>query len=272
MIILTNKVNQQGWDTISPNYQKENQISLDDVHYGPFAPGEKEEGLLGHVKGKQILEIGCGGGQNSIALAKWGAIVTGVDQSKEQLRYAKVLANQENVDVQFLLGNVENLSKLKNSTFDTIVSSHALNYVEKLDDVFRECNRLLKPNGKFVICLSHPVSHYVWESLEEDNFDLLKKSNYFERNIAWDWDFPDGTKAPFESRLWTFEDIINGLIENGFLITRIREPRGYNTNNLSSEELSLIPYQWDLEKAQKFILLNQKFPYSLIVVAIKKKL
>ncbi|HSR35450.1 MAG TPA: hypothetical protein VLY63_33190, partial [Anaerolineae bacterium] len=65
--------NRQSWDTISANYQAHTRISTDDVHYGPLAPGERELGLLGNILGKHILEIGCGGGQNSIALTKWGA-------------------------------------------------------------------------------------------------------------------------------------------------------------------------------------------------------
>lgn len=44
-------------------------ISLEDVHYGPLSAGESELKLLGNVRGKDILEIGCGGGQNAIVLS-----------------------------------------------------------------------------------------------------------------------------------------------------------------------------------------------------------
>ncbi|MFX1286438.1 MAG: class I SAM-dependent methyltransferase [Promethearchaeota archaeon] len=67
-----------------------------------MAPGEKELGLLGNVKGKRILELGCGGGQNSIVLAKWGAKVIGLDISEIQLECANILAKKEGVRVDWL--------------------------------------------------------------------------------------------------------------------------------------------------------------------------
>lgn len=60
------ELNHRSWDTISAHYQASTRISTDNVHYGPLAPGER------------VIEIGCGG-QNGIALAKWGATCVGVD-------------------------------------------------------------------------------------------------------------------------------------------------------------------------------------------------
>ena len=58
-----------GWNIISGSYQMKTRISLEDVHYGPLSAGESELKLLGNVRGKDILEIGCGGGQNAIVLS-----------------------------------------------------------------------------------------------------------------------------------------------------------------------------------------------------------
>ncbi len=59
-----------GWNIISRAYQENIRVSLEDVHYGPISPGERELKLLGDVKGKDVLEIVCGEGQNTIVLAK----------------------------------------------------------------------------------------------------------------------------------------------------------------------------------------------------------
>ncbi len=64
---------ERGWNIISSACQRKTGISLKDVHYGPISPGEVDLKLLGNVKGKDVLEIGCGGGQNAIVLKKWGA-------------------------------------------------------------------------------------------------------------------------------------------------------------------------------------------------------
>ncbi|MFW9917781.1 MAG: class I SAM-dependent methyltransferase [Candidatus Thorarchaeota archaeon] len=266
---MTNRLNREGWNKISERYQVQNEISLVDVHYGPIAPGEKEEHLLGDVQGKKILELGCGGGQNAIVLAKWGAKVWGVDQSVKQLEHARQLATQEETAVEFLEANMESMSELNENSFDMILSSHAINYVENLQAVFRECARLLKSGGRVVLCLAHPIAFFAWEALEEDNFALLKERSYFRREESWEWDFPDGYSVPFESRLWTFEDIINGIITAGLTVEKVREPKGYDISSMPPAELEQIPYKWDAP-AQKFSELNQKIPYSLIVVASKK--
>ncbi len=267
---MTNRLNREGWNKISERYQQQNTISLSDIHYGPFAPGEKEERLLGDVQGKNILELGCGGGQNAIVLAKWGATVWGIDQSAKQLEYARQLASREEVAVEFLEANMESIPELKENLFDIILSSHAINYVENLQAVFRECKRLLKPGGRVVLCLGHPIAFFAWEALEEDNFALLQERSYFMREESWEWDFPDGYSVPFESRLWTLEDIFNGIISSGLAVEKVREPKGYDISSMSPEEREQIPYRWDTPEAQNFSELNQKIPYSLIVVASKK--
>ena len=102
-----------GWNIISRFYQAKTTISLEDVHYGPISPGESELKLLGNVKGKKILEIGCGGGQNSIVLAKWGAKPVGLDLSEVQIKHAQKLAKKEHVSVAFHVGNMEDPSAFK---------------------------------------------------------------------------------------------------------------------------------------------------------------
>lgn len=59
------------------------------------AAGERELKLLGDVKDRDLLEPGCGGGQNAIVLAKGGARFVGLDISDEQVRFARKLAEKE---------------------------------------------------------------------------------------------------------------------------------------------------------------------------------
>ena len=112
----------EGWNIISRGYQKKTRISLKDVHYGPISPGESELRLLGDVVGKDILEIGCGGGQNTIVLAKWGARSMGLDISEEQIKYARELADKNGVAVPFHVGDMENLSFFGEDSFDIVLS------------------------------------------------------------------------------------------------------------------------------------------------------
>ncbi|GAH11994.1 unnamed protein product, partial [marine sediment metagenome] len=88
---MSKKNIREHWNMDALKYQKREKISTDHVHYGPNCPYEKDLNLLGDVQGKKIVELGCGGGQCSIALTKRGAICTGIDLSDEQIKYAKNL-------------------------------------------------------------------------------------------------------------------------------------------------------------------------------------
>ncbi|MGH9181452.1 MAG: class I SAM-dependent methyltransferase, partial [Acidimicrobiales bacterium] len=65
---------------------------IDDVHYGPDIPTEAELRLLGNLSDRRVLELGCGGGQCLVALARKGAHAIGLDHSPEQLNAAKRLS------------------------------------------------------------------------------------------------------------------------------------------------------------------------------------
>ena len=118
-----------GWDEMSDSYQAEIRVSLDDVHYGPISPGERELHLLGDVRGTTVLELACGAAQNAIALAKWGAVVSAMDFSSQQLRRARTLIDREGVTVNLLRGDIERLSMFRDDRFDTVLSSSGWEFV-----------------------------------------------------------------------------------------------------------------------------------------------
>ena len=76
-------------------------LPLDVVVYGPDMPTEADLRLLGHVSGKRVLELGCGGGPAAVALARQGAKVIAVDPSVEQIGHARRLSEREDVTVEW---------------------------------------------------------------------------------------------------------------------------------------------------------------------------
>ena len=269
---MSNKKNEESWDRLSEYYQAHKRISVENVHYGPYGPGEQELRVIGNVTGLDVLELGCGGAQNAIVLAKWGAkSVTALDQSEKQLEYAKKLANSQGVKIRFLKGNIEDLSMLEDASFDLIVSSHAMSYVVDLPRVFSEVARVLRKNGRIVTCLGHPISHLLWVALEEGSMD--KVNNYFDdKRKVWDWSDENGTKiATFEDTAYRFEEIINGLIFAGLNIERVLEPPGYSEAQIENLGENQVPYRDVNFIDHQFITIHQKIPFSLIVSAIKSQ-
>ncbi len=171
----------RAWNEISPHYQAENRIPADLVHYGPHCPSEERLRLLGDVRGKRVLEIGCGGGQCSIAFARRGALATGLDISDAQIAFARKLAGACGVKVAFHRANAESLRPIADASQDIVFSAYALQYVRRLERCFAEVHRVLRPGGLFVFSLDHPF----WYCLAED--ELRVENSYFDREYTYRW-------------------------------------------------------------------------------------
>jgi SAM-dependent methyltransferase len=231
----------KGWNTISRDYQASVKISLDDVHYGPMAPGEKELRLLGDVAGRDILEIGCGGGQNAIVLAKWGARSVGLDISEEQISYATRLAREHKVAVPFHVGDMQDMSLFNEESFDVVLSSCAIGYSANPGQVFREVFRILRRDGLFVFCVMHPIA-LRGRRVRYGGRNYWGLGNYFYRGKRrWKWKFNEKV-AEFYGYGRTFGDYFNPLVTAGFAVEKILEPEPYPLDKMTEAEMSKIPY------------------------------
>lgn len=207
------------WNETSKGYQEDSKIRTKSAHYGPYAPDENKIRLLGSVREKRILEIGCGGGQCSIAFAKQGAKCTGLDLSKEQLKHAEELAKKNKVSVKFLKHDIQTLQGMKSKTYDIVFSAFALQYVPDLTKCFKEVFRVLKKGGLFVFSFDHPF----YSSLSPETFKIDKnynKSGKIEETETW----PDGSKHKFVAYIRKVSDIFDSLQKSGFSIEKMIEP------------------------------------------------
>jgi SAM-dependent methyltransferase len=171
------------WNQISPFYQAEHSIPTEFVHWGPHCPNEDELHLLSEVKGLRTLEIGCGGGQNTIALARRGALATGVDLSDAQVEFARGLAQREGVAATFVQASAEDLSVLADGSHDLVFSAFAFHFVEHMDRCFAEAARVLVPGGRFVFSVDHPFWYCA-----ADSTDLRVEFSYFDEMYWYDWE------------------------------------------------------------------------------------
>jgi len=256
------------WDLIAEDYRNMNRISPSDVHYGPMSMGEKELGLLGDVEGMKILELGCGGGHNSVALARLGAIVTGVDFSSEQLNFAKKLADEYGVSVEFIHGNIEDLRFLEDRKFDIVLSSFTLSYVENISQVFVEVYQVLKKAGSFVFSIEHPFMTNVMDGnfirFNEKTYPFMKDYFYTgEEEVKWKGSNVNGKLFLYKRKI---EDIINPLLGCGFQILMLLEPPVFNIEHMTPEEINNIPFFPSLDQMSYDLIKN--LPYTLIIKAV----
>jgi SAM-dependent methyltransferase len=243
------------WNRTSARYQARHQISVEAAHYGPWMPTENELRLLGDVRGKRILELGCGGGQCSIAFARQGAIATGIDLSDEQLAFARRLAAQQGVTVAFLQGDAADLHAFASASCDVVFSAYALQYVAAIAPCLAEVQRVMAPGGQFVFSLDHPLREVFWDE-EADEDSLVAVRSYWRRGPL-EWQF-SGSGEWMRSFHRTIGDWVDLLHAARLRVQRILEPEP----QLSRAEEIRWAESYDLEMVKLI-------PQTIIFVARK---
>ena len=150
---------------------------------------EKEEGtyqkelilpnlvrLMNIKKGEMVLDLACGQGFFSRELYKLGAKVMGVDISGELISLAEKIGVEEKIKIDYKVSSADNLSFIKDNSLDKIVIVLAIQNIENVLGVFRECKRILKPSGKLFLVLNHPTFRIPKQSSWE--WDEKNKSQY----------------------------------------------------------------------------------------------
>ena len=99
------------------------------------------------LKGKTILDVGCGGGILSESMAVKGAKVTGIDLGEKALKVAALHSLESGVSVEYQLIAVEELAQRQPESFDVITCLEMLEHVPNPASVIAACAKLVKPNG-----------------------------------------------------------------------------------------------------------------------------
>lgn len=202
---------------ISATFPAEASLPHDVVSYGPDIPNERTYKLLGNLEGKRVLELGCGGGQAAIAMAKQGAKVITVDPSPERLDRVRMVADREEVKVESREGDLADLAFVRADTIDAVVSIYALATVDDPDRVFRQVHRVLRPEMPLVLSMPHPA----FAMLDPAARDPLRLARTYWDMAPRPWE-TDQTTGFDHPR--TLSDIFTGLGRANFRVDTILEP------------------------------------------------
>lgn len=125
--------------------------------------------------GKRVLELGCGPGRNAIYLAQQGFSVTAVDLSSTALEWAKERMVECQVEVDFRLQSIFELSDLADASFDLIYDAGCLHHIppHRRSSYLAVLHRLLKPEGHIGLVCFRP----------EAGSGLTDKEVYIERSM-----------------------------------------------------------------------------------------
>ena len=167
--------------------------------------------LAGDVRGRRVLDAGCGHGPLMVALRDHGAVVAGFDLSPAMIDIAADrLGSESDVRVADLSAPLP----YDDDEFDVATCSLALHYVQDWAPALAELRRVLKPGGRLVVSIIHPFV-YAFCYQDEDYFALTRYSEAHEH---------DG--ATFTLTYWhrPLQDVINAFLDAGLVITSVTEP------------------------------------------------
>ena len=198
--------------------------------------------LLGNLRGKSLIDIGCGPGNYSVEFAKRGANVLGIDLSQKMLDKAR--NNAKMADVKLTLQKSDaRLIRCPDNSFDIAVIILAI----LNEKIIKEAARVLKPSGLLLVSDIHPTLEAKghWKSdkigaprIVEDYFSREKKK--------WQINYDTEHTITLEYSTQTIEQCVNLIADAGFKILRIAEPKPgkdlKNSDPAHCDKCSRIPY------------------------------
>ena len=169
-------------------------------------------GLLPDVRGKRVLDAGCGPGVYAEAIHQRGATVVGCDMCDRMLELAServgAIVELKKVDL------TKPLSMFDDEDFDVVNAPLCLDYIEDWTTLFKEFRRVLVPGGVLLFSCGHP-------SFDAEYF---KTNQYFSvEQVRATWK-GFGIEVDMPSYRRSFEEVIMPVINAGFTVERVHEP------------------------------------------------
>jgi len=183
---------------------------------------------LGGLKGQRLLGLASGGGQQVPILAAAGADVTSFDNSPAQLAKDRHVARRDDLDIRFEQGDMSDLSRFKDASFDLIFHPISNVFAPNIRPVWHECARVLAPGGRLLSGFMNP-DYFLFDhaSLSADTSIEVKFPLPFS-----DLDYLD--EVDIEQRIsgghgiefsHNLDDQIGGQLASGFTIAGFYEDR-----------------------------------------------
>ncbi|MFP7834647.1 class I SAM-dependent methyltransferase [Marisediminicola sp. LYQ134] len=169
--------------------------------------------LAGDVSGRAVLDAGCGAGPLTAALRERGATVTGLDISAEMISLAR---RRLGSDADLHVGDLGDPLPFADASFDVVTASLVLHYLEDWAPTLQEFRRVLRPGGRLIASVDHPIVAYTFRQ---------PWPNYFTpASYTFTWTI-GGHSAPMKFWRKSFGAMTGAFNDAGFRLSVISEPQ-----------------------------------------------
>ncbi|MGD2078963.1 MAG: class I SAM-dependent methyltransferase [Chloroflexota bacterium] len=222
------KANQRRWDQLTLEHQASAFYDLAGFKAGKDRLRSIELTELGDVSGKSLLHLQCHFGLDTLAWARRGALVAGVDFSPEAISLARSLSEELDIPAQFYCTDIYDLPGVLSGQFDIVFTSYGI--LHGLPDLRRWGEIIahyLRPGGIFYIVEDHPFFR-VFRAKPEGEFKA-ERSYFFNeqpQRIETAGSYAtDNQGAAHEYYVWdhSLGEVINSLLAAGLAIEFLHE-------------------------------------------------
>ncbi len=176
--------------------------------------------LLGDVRGKRVLDAGCGEGVYSRYLKGLGATVVGIDGSEKMVHFAR----QREPDIDVKVADLLDALAFDSDSFDAVISAGVLMSLPRLDIFLSESMRILKPGGLLAVSVNHPAFTSPTMRLYQPMWAKWLRRPIAGLSFSYFEAPADSRGNPWPLYHRTIQDYVDDFRASGFQIDRITEP------------------------------------------------
>ncbi len=237
--------------------------------------------IIGPVRGKRMLEIGCGNGYFSRKLARCGAKAVGTDVSDAMIRHARKREEENPTGARFFRRDAARLSGFRKSSFDLAVANMCLMDMPDAKGAIRRAAGLLKPGGRLIFSITHPLT---CDFTQQWRIHKVGKKRYFGRFVYryltpfthrvnfWISGNPLFMKRDYHRPIGEY---VHNLLEAGLDLTHFKELRAHRKvirapRGSGDISMSRTKYRTPAEKEMK-VLAGREIPLFLVIAAQKRR-
>lgn len=262
--------NRLSWNaaTVAHNSHKGDQAAFFRQGGSTLHPEERE--LLGDIEGLSIVHLQCNSGQDTLSMARLGAVMTGVDISDTAIEFARQLSQDSGIPATWRRMDVydwlEETAQSK-QCYDIVFCSYgAICWLSNLEVWARGINTILKPGGRFITVEFHPVmgmfneklehtydyfvdgQPFTWEDGVNDYVAIAREGLTPENALEGIKDFQNPYRV--HEFFWGIGQIVTALLTAGLQLTSLKE-YPYSNGFKPFDQMQALPNRrWSVPKGQ----------------------
>jgi SAM-dependent methyltransferase len=220
--LSSQRQNQAAWNRLADGSQFAKSAS-DEECRDPLKALDGRGWLPASVAGLDVLCLASGGGWQSILYATAGARVTVVDLSPGMLELDQREAARRGLAVTTIQGSMDDLTMLRDESFDIVHQPVSTCYVPNIVRVYEEIARVLRDGGLYISQHKQPTSTQITHRTERNQF--VVGIEYFHEGPLPKVDDTSYREAGAVEYLHRWDELVGGLCRAGFVLEDLREPR-----------------------------------------------